>query len=217
MGGRVELAPAGSAAATMPGPRAWLTSATARACLLALAMGGLALVRAQIALAGVVDGLALGAAYGLAWLGLAAVAGWRPVRRTGELPTGQLRAAGLGLAGGLLLVAASLAFRHPGPLLVAHAAPFAPWAAVTILVAGAEEVVLRGAFFAALGPVVGPFGVALLAALAFALIHVPLEGWSIVPLDVGAGLWLGGLRLLSGGVTAPAAAHVVADLATWWL
>ncbi|MGH2467717.1 MAG: CPBP family glutamic-type intramembrane protease, partial [Candidatus Limnocylindrales bacterium] len=108
----------------------------------------------------------------------------------------------------------------PGPLLVAHAAPFGPWAAVTILVAVAEEVVLRGAFFAALGPVVGPLGplgVAFLAALAFALIHVPLEGWSIMPLDIGAGLWLGGLRLLSGGVTAPAAAHAVADLATWRL
>jgi len=29
----------------------------------------------------------------------------------------------------------------------------------------------------------------------FALIHVPIYGWHVVPLDVGVGLWFGGLRL----------------------
>jgi hypothetical protein len=53
--------------------------------------------------------------------------------------------------------------------------------------------------------------------LVFALIHVPLYGWHVVPLDLGVGLLLGGLRLVTGGVTAPAAAHTIADVATWWL
>ena len=34
---------------------------------------------------------------------------------------------------------------------------------------------------------------------------------------LGVGLWLAGLRLATGGVAAPAIAHTVADLATWWL
>lgn len=53
--------------------------------------------------------------------------------------------------------------------------------------------------------------------LAFALIHVPLYGWHVVPLDLGVGVWLAGLRLASGSVAAPAIAHALADLATWWM
>jgi hypothetical protein len=47
--------------------------------------------------------------------------------------------------------------------------------------------------------------------------HVPLYGWHVVPLDLGVGLWLAGLRLATGGIAAPAIAHAVADLATWWV
>jgi membrane protease YdiL (CAAX protease family) len=53
--------------------------------------------------------------------------------------------------------------------------------------------------------------------LAFALMHVPLYGWQVVPLDLGVGVWLGGLRLATGGVAAPAMAHGLADLSTWWI
>ena len=53
--------------------------------------------------------------------------------------------------------------------------------------------------------------------LAFAAMHVPLYGWHVVPLDLAVGLGFGGLRLVTGRVAAPAAAHTVADLATWWL
>jgi membrane protease YdiL (CAAX protease family) len=53
--------------------------------------------------------------------------------------------------------------------------------------------------------------------VAFALMHVPLYGWHVVPLDLGVGIFLGGLRLASGGIAAPAVAHAVADIATWWL
>jgi hypothetical protein len=52
---------------------------------------------------------------------------------------------------------------------------------------------------------------------AFGLMHVPLYGWSVLPLDLAAGLWLGGLRVASGGATAPAVAHTIADLVAQWL
>jgi len=53
--------------------------------------------------------------------------------------------------------------------------------------------------------------------VAFALMHVPNYGTPAIPLDLGVGLLLGGLRLLSGGPGAPAIAHAVADLAAWFL
>jgi membrane protease YdiL (CAAX protease family) len=56
-----------------------------------------------------------------------------------------------------------------------------------------------------------------MTSLAFALMHVPIYGWGVVPLDLAVGLALGGLRLATGTVLAPIAAHAVADLATWWL
>jgi len=58
--------------------------------------------------------------------------------------------------------------------------------------------------------------VAVLAgATAFALIHLPRYGAAALPLDLGVGVLLGGLRLLSGGTGAPATAHALADLASW--
>ena len=51
----------------------------------------------------------------------------------------------------------------------------------------------------------------------FAAMHVPLYGFGSLPLDLAVGLLLGGLRIVSGGVLAPAIAHVVADLAGGWL
>jgi hypothetical protein len=46
---------------------------------------------------------------------------------------------------------------------------------------------------------------------------VPLYGWGAVPLDLAVGVWLGGLRLVTGGWAAPAVAHTFADLAAGWL
>ncbi|MQA64109.1 MAG: CPBP family intramembrane metalloprotease, partial [Actinophytocola sp.] len=54
-------------------------------------------------------------------------------------------------------------------------------------------------------------------AVVFALLHVPLYGWWIVPLDLAVGVFLGALRWVSGSVVAPATAHVLANLAGWWL
>ena len=53
-------------------------------------------------------------------------------------------------------------------------------------------------------------------ASSFALLHVPLYGWHVVPLDLGVGLALGGLRLVDRRVARPRRPRV-ADLATWWL
>ena len=100
---------------------------------------------------------------------------------------------------------------------LAPSAAFAPWAAVTILVASAEELVLRGALFDDLDGSLGTLGAVVVTSLVFALMHVPLYGWQVVPLDLGVGLWLAGLRLATGGIAAPAVAHSIADLATWWL
>jgi membrane protease YdiL (CAAX protease family) len=55
------------------------------------------------------------------------------------------------------------------------------------------------------------------AAIAFALLHAPLYGWHAVPLDLAVGVVLGATRALAGTWTAPAIAHVGADLAGWWL
>ena len=105
-----------------------------------------------------------------------------------------------------------------GPALgTSGGAGFAPWAAVTMLVAVAEELVLRGSLFGAILRARGP-GVAVgITTVIFALMHVSLYGWHVVPLDLAVGLWLAGLRLTTRGVAAPAIAHIVADLATWWL
>jgi membrane protease YdiL (CAAX protease family) len=52
------------------------------------------------------------------------------------------------------------------------------------------------------------------SAVAFAAVHVPLYGLSALPIDFGAGLILGWQRWATGGWTAPAVTHVVANLLT---
>jgi membrane protease YdiL (CAAX protease family) len=119
----------------------------------------------------------------------------------------------VGAAGAAALCAVPLVvhLRSPGGALPASALPI--WAVVVSAVAVAEEVLLRGALWQALGP-----RAALpVTTVAFALLHVPLYGWTALPLDLAVGLLLGGLRMASGGWGAPAVAHTLADLAGWWL
>jgi membrane protease YdiL (CAAX protease family) len=129
---------------------------------------------------------------------------------------------GMGVAVGVAL--ATLAFVGPAiagttyvPGLGRPAAPFVPWALITIAVASAEEGVLRGALFDRVERLAGLAPAIALTTITFALLHVPLYGWHVVPLDLAVGLVLAGLRVGTRGFLAPAAAHVVADLATWWL
>jgi membrane protease YdiL (CAAX protease family) len=154
-----------------------------------------------------------GAVFGASLLLLAAAAGWRPGRLS-------WRTAAAGVGGGLLLIAVPLALRlaTPSPFRAGSpAGDFALWAALITVVAVAEEALLRGALMGALLRITTPEIAVGMAAIAFALLHVPLYGWVVVPLDLAVGVWLGGLRLLTGGAGAPALAHTVADLATWWL
>ncbi|MGH7685791.1 MAG: CPBP family glutamic-type intramembrane protease, partial [Candidatus Dormibacteria bacterium] len=123
-----------------------------------------------------------------------------------------------GVLGAAVLVAAWLS---AAPHLSAGGgrpvASLLPWTAAVVVVAIVEEVALRGALFAAVRAWRGAGCALAVTTVAFALLHVPLYGWAALPLDLAAGLLFGGLRLISGGVTAPAAAHVLADLAAGWL
>jgi membrane protease YdiL (CAAX protease family) len=185
------------------------------------------------------DPRGVGAVFGVALAWPAIEGGWRALARIRSIARGRLprlRArnlvlgsiAGIGLAG-IASVAPALGGTIPVRGLGAPAAPFVPWAVVTILVAVAEEGLLRGALFDRLARIDGHRGTGgqariggpalaiAVTTLAFALLHVPLYGWHVVPLDLAVGLVLGGLRLGTRGVAAPAAAHAVADLASWWL
>jgi membrane protease YdiL (CAAX protease family) len=152
-----------------------------------------------------------GGAFGIALVAVAVVAGWRPA-----LP--RLWTLLLGTLGGLALIVIP---RLAHPLVPAamgmRPEPFLAWGVVTAVVVVGEEALLRGALFGALDRGAGPLVAVLITSLAFSLMHVPLYGWQVVPLDLGVGVFLGGLRLATGGVATPAAAHLLADLSTWWL
>lgn len=185
--------------------------AAGRAFATGVALGAVVAMRWHIFQTAAIGGLTEGLIFGVLLVGVALLGGLRPT-----LPGPGTLAAGL--AAGGTLVAASLAAHWPvAPLVLGHAAPFAPWVAVTTLVATGEELVLRGAFWHWLAEAGGEVTALLLTSALFALIHVPVYGLRVVPLDIGVGLWFGGLRLWFGGPAAPAAAHVLADLATWWL
>ena len=142
---------------------------------------------------------------------LAAATGWRPARP-------RRAAIILGAAGGAALVVAWLTARGvPGIHLAPVNTAMVLWTPTVMVVATAEEVALRGALFDAVRAAGGEVPALVATTLLFALIHLPLYGVGALPLDLAAGLLLGGLRVVSGGVLAPAIAHVIADLAGGWL
>lgn len=91
---------------------------------------------------------------------------------------------------------------------------FAPWFAAVTVVVAAEELFLRGALFEA---VRRPGVAVVLGAVCFALLHVPLYGWHVVPLDLAVGLVLGALRVEAGTPLAPFVAHLSADAVGWFV
>jgi membrane protease YdiL (CAAX protease family) len=178
------------------------------------------------------DGIAIGLLFGLGLV----IVGIGGSRLTGsgvggvrlqagrlELPRAVAKDSALGLAGGLVLVGLALVARAtveptPTPTIgLGPASEFAPWLVATTVVALAEELILRGVLFTALDRLGGAALAVVVTSAAFALMHVPVYGWHVVPLDLGVGIFLGGLRLATGRWIAPGIAHVVADLATWWL
>jgi membrane protease YdiL (CAAX protease family) len=180
----------------------------------ALTLAGLGLaVAVRVVVAGD-DGarsVPAGVVFGLVLLGLAAVAGFAPPSR--RRPAWPVYA--WGLAGGAVLCLVPLWHRlhHTGT----GGGGFALWASVVTLVAVAEELLLRGALFEAVTRWRDENAAIAVSAVAFALLHVPIYGWHVLPLDLAVGVALGVLRVVSGSVTAPVITHVVADLAGWWL
>jgi len=188
-------------------PRA--ASGKAISVLAALAVA--AAVRAAANGHSALTGFATGGAFGILLVAVAVFAGWRPARpRPSSLLIGLL-------GGGVIVATAQLAHPVVGAVVGMRPEPFAVWVFVTALVVMGEEAVLRGALFRATEVAAGPIAAVAVTSIAFALIHVPLYGWQVVPLDLGVGIWLGGLRLATGGIAAPVVAHLVADLSTWWL
>ncbi len=92
---------------------------------------------------------------------------------------------------------------HPPATIVA--------AGATVLAAVAEEAFFRRLAYGWLAQWgAGPAVVG--AALVFALVHIPGYGTRVVPLNIAAGLLLSWQRWASGGWSAPALTHAVANL-----
>jgi membrane protease YdiL (CAAX protease family) len=123
----------------------------------------------------------------------------------------------IGLAGAALICAPAVLARLAHPPVWPTFTGFTTWASVACVVATAEEIFLRGALYNALHASAGTVAAIVGAAIAFALLHVPLYGWQVLPLDLAVGLVLGLLRYRAGSCAAPAVAHVMADLAGWFL
>jgi membrane protease YdiL (CAAX protease family) len=127
------------------------------------------------------------------------------------------RAVQIGLAG-LVLICAPVALERVFTFRPLHGSQgFLPWAAAVAVVATAEEVYLRGTLYDAVEAWAGAGWSIGTGAVCFALLHVPLYGWHVLPLDLAVGVVLGGLRQGSGTPAAPAIAHVGADFAGWFL
>ncbi|GAC1609301.1 MAG: hypothetical protein NVS3B26_09860 [Mycobacteriales bacterium] len=125
------------------------------------------------------------------------------------------RAGVVGLAGTAVLCVPVALSRGGSPL---HGTTgFTSWAIVVTVVATAEEVFLRGTLYDAVAAALDQRAAIVVAAVAFALLHVPLYGWHVVPLDLVVGLVLGELRRTTGTAAAPAVTHVGADLVGWFL
>lgn len=128
-----------------------------------------------------------------------------------------LRRFGCGAVGAVVLCVPA-ALRHvDGAAVSVPLQGYLPWAAGVVVVAVAEEALLRGSLFTALHRRAGIPAAIGVTSVAFALLHVPLYGTAVVPLDLAVGVWLGALRAGTGSVAVPAVAHALADLAGWWL
>jgi membrane protease YdiL (CAAX protease family) len=83
--------------------------------------------------------------------------------------------------------------------------------ALSTLAAVAEEALFRRVVFSELVP--GGAGLAVLGSAAlFAVVHVSVYGFWVLPVDLGAGLVLSWQRWASGSWAVPAATHVIANV-----
>lgn len=108
--------------------------------------------------------------------------------------------------GGVSLVVAVWASGRPVPV------PYNHWVLpLVVLGAVAEEALFRRVAYAALEPAGAAAAIGITAVL-FAVMHLPLYGWTIFPVDLGAGLLFGWQRWASGTWRVPAATHTVANV-----
>ena len=101
-----------------------------------------------------------------------------------------------------------------GRVLVSGHAPVHVTVAVVLanlLAAVAEEVWFRRLCYGLLAPA-GPAVAIGGSAVLFALVHVSIYGFWILPLDLAAGVLFGWQRAVSGSCTTPAITHMVANL-----
>lgn len=183
----------------------------ARSSLVTAGLAGALAVRLVVAGSDGAGSIAAGFIFAAALAVLAVLSGWKPapLRRSSLV---------LGVLGGAVLIAIPAWLRLSAGSPIPFPAELWPlWASIVAAVAVAEELVLRGSLFTLLERAGGPYAAVVVTSVLFALLHVPLYGWGVVPIDLAAGVWLGGLRLVSGGPAAPTVAHVLADLAAWWL
>ena len=124
-------------------------------------------------------------------------------------------------------VAVAVMLLAPGLWLRAHGQPtrvdefgagfFVQFVPALLWVAPAEELFLRGVLQPQLRRALGPGAAILAVGVLFAAIHLPIYGWSAMPLDLGVGILLGWLREETRSVAACITAHTVADLGSWFL
>jgi membrane protease YdiL (CAAX protease family) len=101
--------------------------------------------------------------------------------------------------------------RHLGAAAGLYEAWPVALAGYLLLAAPLEEAFFRGALFNALEAWACPLPAVVGSAAAFAVVHVPGYGPAALVPDFLAGLLLGWLRWLSGGLAAPVLAHALAD------
>jgi len=92
--------------------------------------------------------------------------------------------------------------------------------ALLVFVVLSEELIYRGALQGLLARsgrttigLSGPWASAALAVVVYSLAHVASGSWALVGFAAVCGAWWGALRVLSGGLLAPIACHLVWDVA----
>jgi hypothetical protein len=122
-------------------------------------------------------------------------------------PRAPASAAGFALAAGIAAFALARLLGGGRPPVGARAG----YVAAVTFAALAEEIFFRRFVYAVLRP--GGAAVAVGgSAVLFALAHVTVYGWWVLPLDLAAGIVLGWQRWASGTWTVPAVTHVAANL-----
>jgi membrane protease YdiL (CAAX protease family) len=182
-----------------------------RAAALVLAVGAAATLRAVIGGAAPAASVPAAVVFS-AMLAAAVLCGGARITRV------SWRGVAVGVGGGAALVGLSLSGLPAlviGPRAAASALLW--WVPLVTAIAALEELLLRGVLFDAVRSVSGDGVAVLVTALLFAVIHAPLYGVQALPVDLCVGVFLGCLRVTTGGVTAPLVAHVLADVATGWV